>query len=262
MNDKNEVLEKVSSDRRGLLKRIMGAGFAVPLITTFSVGTLMADGTTLTSGGTTITASNMSPNMTPGTTTTSTTSTGSPATPYPAAVPGGATPPPPVQPVGITKPSLSCEGYAGAQFFHAHVSDSSMMAQWLAQRNQPLTLALSSANPSSPTRLNGEITFQINPAGSTSDSSLQYQLFFPLSAVVSSACISVNGVVIAMLQPGQGRIMPSAIEYFTDLASLFEEMAAGRAVVEVYGSVGGSAFGLSGTIEGLDQPLRPIVMNS
>jgi hypothetical protein len=252
MNDKNEVLENVNSDRRGLLKRIMGAGFAVPVITTFSVGTLMADTITTPSTG----ASNMTPVPV------TTVGSGSPVTPYPAAVPAGATPPPPVQPVGIAKPALVCEGYAGTPFFHAHVSDSSMMAQWLAQRNQPLTLALNSSNPSYPTRLNGEVTFQINAASSTTEASLQYQLLFPSAAVISNACISVNGVVIAMLQQTISRINPSSIQYYTDLASLFEEMAAGRAVVEVYGSVGGSAFGLSGTIEALDQPLRPVVMNS
>jgi len=252
MNDKNEVPENVNSDRRGLLKRIMGAGFAVPLITTFSVGTLMADTISTPSTG----ASNMTPVLG------GALNAGSPVTPYPAAVPAGATLPPPVQPVGIAKTALVCEGYAGTPYFHAHVSDSGVMAQWLAQRNQPLTLALNSSNPSSTTRLNGEVTFQISAAGSTTESSLQYQFFFPSAAVISNACISVNGVVIATMQQTISRINPSSIQYYTDLASLYEEMAAGRAVVEVYGSVGGIPFGLSGTIEGLDQPLRPVVMNS
>jgi len=40
---RDKILEKVDSNRRGFLKRVLGASFAVPLIATFSIDSLSVD---------------------------------------------------------------------------------------------------------------------------------------------------------------------------------------------------------------------------
>jgi hypothetical protein len=40
-NENDKILEKVDEQRRGFLKRVLGTSFAVPLIASFSVETLL-----------------------------------------------------------------------------------------------------------------------------------------------------------------------------------------------------------------------------
>jgi hypothetical protein len=40
-NENDKILEKVDEKRRGFLKSVLGTGFAVPVIASFSVATLL-----------------------------------------------------------------------------------------------------------------------------------------------------------------------------------------------------------------------------
>ena len=227
----DKIVEKIKTNRRGLLKGLIKAGFVAPVVTSFTMDSLTAQNRTV-----------LSPNTAPVLYSNTT----------PIKVGCMITSP-------VLKQTLPNVGYSGPLFFHGHAQELGLVQTFSAAAGLPMPVT--SLCPAAPSRATLATTLQVMTNG-PSAAALRFQHFPIPGMTLLTSSLTVNGQIICNLLSNQGQVLPSGLQVYPDLNSLFEDMAHGNATIETSILYQGYQVNLFGRIRTAANQMNIITLTS